>query len=71
MTESTVPDMSESAECPLCHAGYPSMTAEAIRAGGEWRCTTCGQDWDSVRLATVAAYAAWVAEREITSRIAT
>ena len=48
------------AHCPLC--GTPSAsTPDAGRsADGHWRCVTCGQSWTVQRLATVAAYSAWV-----------
>ena len=45
--------------CPLCHTSAASMTEDALKAGGSWRCSTCDHMWTAVRLATVAAYAAW------------
>lgn len=51
------------ATCPMCHTPTP-VTQNAIEAGGDWRCVTCGQHWDATRLAAVAAYAAWVADRD-------
>ena len=53
------PDVVRYATCPMCHAAT-SLTQDAIDAGGDWRCGRCGQHWDAVRLATVAAYATWV-----------
>ena len=50
------------ATCPLCHT-VNSLTDAALVAGGGWRCATCGQRWDAARLATVAAYARYVAAR--------
>jgi hypothetical protein len=58
------PDTSPLATCPLCHTRHASLTAEAVQAGADWRCLRCGQRWDAVRLAAVAAYAAWAAEHE-------
>jgi predicted Zn finger-like uncharacterized protein len=51
------------ATCPMCHTPA-SVTESAIEAGGDWRCTRCGQHWDATRLAAVAAYATWVVERD-------
>lgn len=51
-----------SVTCPMCHTPA-SLTQSAVDAGADWRCVTCGQRWDATRLSTVAAYAAWVAER--------
>jgi hypothetical protein len=48
----------------LCHTPHPSLTHQALEAGSDWRCVRCGQLWGARRLETVAAYAAWVAERE-------
>jgi len=48
--------------CPVCHTPAPG-THSANVAGADWRCVRCGQRWDVRRLSTVAAYAAWVAER--------
>ena len=53
--------------CPMCHAAS-SLTAAALAAGGYWRCARCGQDWDAARLAGYADYAAWVDERDTSSR---
>ncbi|HEU5256754.1 MAG TPA: hypothetical protein VFU28_12235 [Vicinamibacterales bacterium] len=50
--------------CPLCHTPT-SLTQNAIDAGADWRCVTCGQRWDAARLSAVAAYAAWVVERAV------
>jgi hypothetical protein len=40
----------------------------AVEAGADWCCTTCGQRWDAVRLATVASYALWAAEHDRSER---
>ena len=50
--------------CPLCHTPA-SLTQNAIDAGADWWCVTCGQRWDATRLSAVAAYAAWVVERAV------
>ena len=47
----------------MCHTPA-SVTQNAIEAGDDWRCVRCGQHWDAARLAAVAAYAAWVADRD-------
>lgn len=51
------------ATCPSCHTEDPSMTPFAVSAGAHWQCSRCGSRWNAVRLATVAAYATWVAEQ--------
>jgi hypothetical protein len=57
------PDLLRCATCPMCHT--PSaVTQNAIEAGADWRCTTCGQHWDAGRLTAVAAYAAWRVEHD-------
>jgi predicted Zn finger-like uncharacterized protein len=56
-------DILRSALCPMCHTSA-NVTQAAIEAGGDWRCVRCGQHWNAARLATVAAYAAWVRDRE-------
>jgi hypothetical protein len=50
--------------CPLCHTEAPGVSAADLGSGSGWRCVTCHQWWDATRLATVAAYASYVAERE-------
>jgi hypothetical protein len=55
--------LDELATCPSCHHADAMMTTAAISAGADWRCTRCGQRWDRVRLATVAAYARWLSTR--------
>jgi ribosomal protein L37AE/L43A len=50
--------------CPLCHMAEATMADGAVEKGIDWRCARCGQRWDAARLATVGAYAAWVAERD-------
>lgn len=52
------------AECPLCHTPHPSLTPEALRAGGDWQCGRCGQRWDASRLANDAAYTAWAIKHD-------
>lgn len=51
------------AVCPMCHTSA-ALTQSALERGSGWRCARCGQQWDVARLATVAAYAAWVIERD-------
>ena len=53
--------------CPMCHTPT-SLTQNAIDAGADWWCVTCGQRWDATRLSAVAAYAAWVVERAAVDR---
>ena len=50
--------------CPACHTQDPSMTNQALSAGADWQCARCGSRWDAIRLATVAAYDAWVSEHD-------
>jgi hypothetical protein len=64
----TPSDPSRLATCPLCHTPRASLTDQALQAGGASRCVRCGQRWDARRMATVAAYAAWDAERESVER---
>ncbi len=52
----------QSVTCPLCHTGA-SLTQNALQAGEAWRCVRCGQHWDAGRVAAVAAYAVWDADR--------
>lgn len=66
----TEPDLVRHATCPMCHAST-AMTQQAIEAGGEWRCARCGQHWDVARLAAVAAYAAWVVDRDRGVKVST
>jgi hypothetical protein len=47
--------------CPLCHTVDATISAESLRAGLTWTCTTCGQAWSARRLQAVAAYARYVA----------
>ena len=56
-------DERDVAACPMCHTPAP-LTRHAVDAGSSWRCVRCGQHWDLARLATVAAYAAWVVEHD-------
>ena len=55
--------LDELATCPSCHHADATMTTAAIGAGADWRCRRCGQHWDRIRLATVAAYARWLSTR--------
>jgi hypothetical protein len=64
------PNLASPATCPLCHA-HASVTQAALDAGGAWRCVRCGQYWDGRRLAAVASYAAWVADRDSADRRST
>jgi len=59
------PHLAESVTCPMCHTGA-SVTQRALDAGAAWQCVRCGQQWNAARLATVAAYAAWVVDRALT-----
>jgi len=56
-------DVSLAAVCPMC-CTRASISASDVEGGGEWRCGRCGQHWHSRRLAAVAAYAAWVTNRD-------
>lgn len=49
----------ERVACPLCHADISRASAQFA-----WECRVCGQRWTPLTLATVAAYASWVADRE-------
>jgi hypothetical protein len=51
------------ASCPSCHSVHPSLRLDALEAGASWQCVRCGQRWNAERLARVAAYETWVAER--------
>jgi len=46
--------------CPLCDTPSAATPDDARADDGYWQCVTCGQNWTDRRLATVAAYAAWV-----------
>lgn len=52
------------ATCPSCHTADVTTTNDAVGKGADWRCPRCDQRWTATRLATVAAYAAWVSEHE-------
>jgi len=56
------PGLIQSVSCPMCHTGA-SLTQSALQAGEAWRCVRCGQHWDAGRVAAVAAYAVWDADR--------
>jgi transposase len=48
----------DTVECALCHAVHTEAFAgNPTRA---WRCTRCGQQWDTNRAAAVANYQRWV-----------
>ena len=49
--------------CPLCHTVAAGVTEAGLIAGTGWRCATCDQRWDAARLAAVAGYAQFVADR--------
>jgi transposase len=51
--------------CPLCHTPSPTLTDAEMTTGGAWQCGRCGHHWDVVRLATVAAYAAFEGSRPV------
>ena len=53
------------ATCPRCHMVDAALTDASLAAGGYWRCGRCGSSWDQTRLASVAAYAAWDAARQL------
>jgi hypothetical protein len=55
------------AMCPSCRTQDLSMTNLAVSAGADWQCSRCGSRWNTVRLATVAAYTAWASARMATS----
>jgi hypothetical protein len=59
----TLPFPQQHVVCPLCHTADEAMTTFALEAGADWLCTRCGQGWSSIRLATVAAYEHYAAER--------
>jgi hypothetical protein len=61
-------DTSRRVTCPLCQTSHAWSTHEALQTGEGWQCVRCTQQWDAPRLATVAAYAAWVAEHESVQR---
>ena len=43
------------------------MAKLTVGAVADWRCSQCGSRWNALRLATVAAYAVWVAEHPAAS----
>ena len=53
--------------CPGCHTAEPSLTMDAVNAGATWQCRRCTQRWDAVRLATVAAYMAWLSQHAVSA----
>ena len=57
-------NLAQRAVCPGCHTPHPSLTREGLTAGVTWRCVRCGERCDARRLATEAAYEAWIAGRE-------
>jgi predicted CXXCH cytochrome family protein len=59
------PVVQRTATCLLCHTRELSLSNDALAAGGGWLCRRCGQRWDARRLSTVAAYAAWARERDV------
>ena len=63
ITSAIAPEIMGRARCPLCHTVDPTMTNIALSAGADWHCSRCGQRWDTVRLAAVAGYAAWLSAR--------
>jgi hypothetical protein len=56
-----------STACPLCHTAGPSLGDVNETRGASWRCTVCHQVWTARRLATVAAYADFCAQRAATA----
>jgi transcription elongation factor Elf1 len=61
------PELVGFATCPSCHTVDANMTNVAVNEGAEWHCGRCGQRWDALRLATVAAYAVWLSGRQSSS----
>ena len=57
-----VPALVVFATCPSCHTADATMTNVAVSGGADWLCGRCGQRWDAIRLATVAAYDVWLSE---------
>jgi len=49
--------------CPLCHTAGPTLGDVSEASGASWRCAVCHQVWSAKRLATVAAYADFCAQR--------
>ena len=64
------PELVGFATCPSCHTADPTKTNVSVGAGADWHCARCGQRWDAVRLATVAAYTAWLSAQAAASTIA-
>jgi transposase-like protein len=64
-----VPDLTGFATCPSCRTADSRVTNLAVSGGADWHCARCGQRWDARRLATVAAYAVWLAEHTAASTI--
>jgi hypothetical protein len=64
----TAPEPAGFATCPSCHTADAAVTSAAVSGGADWRCVRCGQRWDANRLATVAAYDAWLSRRADSSR---
>lgn len=58
--ETTTQELLGFATCPSCRTTDATMTYDALGKGADWLCARCGQKWSATRLATVAAYAAWV-----------
>src|SRR5688572_22158848 len=55
-----------STACPLCHTPGPALGDVSETSGASWRCAVCDQVWNARRLATVAAYADYCAQRNDT-----
>ena len=64
-----VPDLKGLATCPSCHTADSRVTSLAVSGGADWHCARCGQQWDALRLETVAAYAVWLTEHTAASTI--
>jgi hypothetical protein len=60
---SAVPIIERSTACPLCHTAGPALGDDRLQPGMGWRCAVCHQAWDMTRLATVAAYLVYAADR--------
>jgi hypothetical protein len=63
MPATLAPELVGLATCLSCHTDHATLSKGAVAAGADWRCGRCGQRWDARRLATVAAYTAWISAR--------
>jgi hypothetical protein len=63
MSSHTATPVATGLACPLCRTAAPPLIEDTLAAGGDWRCAVCHQLWNAQRLATVAGYEAFCAER--------